>query len=119
MSEIQFVRCPECDYEQADMGRNVRCEGCGFGPMPTAPQTAAQEGKKSKKKTRRLRIRRYGIVHYHASCDQCDFAAAIQSDGHETVRDVQRAARAHVLNTAGHVVVIESGSHTRYSLEGE
>lgn len=33
--EIQFVNCPECGYEQADMGNNVTCEECGAGPMPT------------------------------------------------------------------------------------
>ena len=33
--EIVFVRCPECNYEQADMGRGLQCEECGFGPMPT------------------------------------------------------------------------------------
>lgn len=27
--EVQFVTCPECGNEQADMGRNVRCEECG------------------------------------------------------------------------------------------
>ena len=36
MSEdIVFVTCPECGEDQVDMGRNVRCENCGFGPMPT------------------------------------------------------------------------------------
>ncbi|KKL87897.1 hypothetical protein LCGC14_1930120 [marine sediment metagenome] len=33
--EIRFVKCPECNYEQADMGRGVQCEECGYGPMPT------------------------------------------------------------------------------------
>lgn len=33
--EIRFVECPQCGYEQADMGNNVKCEDCGFGPMPT------------------------------------------------------------------------------------
>lgn len=35
MSEIKFVVCPECGNEQADMGNNVDCEECGWGPMPT------------------------------------------------------------------------------------
>lgn len=30
----EFVRCPECGNEQADMGQGVKCEECGFGPMP-------------------------------------------------------------------------------------
>jgi ribosomal protein S27E len=32
--EIEFVECPECGYEQADMGANVACEECGE-LMPT------------------------------------------------------------------------------------
>ena len=28
--------CTECGNEQADMGNNVACEECGFGPMPTS-----------------------------------------------------------------------------------
>ncbi len=36
MDEIQFVECPECGTEQADMGRGVECEECGYGPMPIA-----------------------------------------------------------------------------------
>lgn len=35
--EIVFVECPDCGNEQADMGRGVQCEECGYGPMP-APQ---------------------------------------------------------------------------------
>jgi hypothetical protein len=31
---IEFIRCPYCNNEQADMGRNVNCETCGEGPMP-------------------------------------------------------------------------------------
>lgn len=33
--EVNFVECPECEQSQADMGHNVKCEGCGYGPMPT------------------------------------------------------------------------------------
>lgn len=32
--EIKFVTCPKCENEQADMGRGVACEECGYGPMP-------------------------------------------------------------------------------------
>lgn len=34
MMEISSVICPECGHEQPDMGRGVRCEECGYGPMP-------------------------------------------------------------------------------------
>lgn len=30
--------CPECGYEQADMGNHVSCEECDYSPMPTADQ---------------------------------------------------------------------------------
>lgn len=30
-----WVTCPECGYEQGDMGRNVSCDECGHGPLPT------------------------------------------------------------------------------------
>ena len=33
--EPKFVTCPECGNEQADMGRNVKCEECGYGPIPS------------------------------------------------------------------------------------
>ncbi len=39
-NEIQFVECPECGAEQADMGHGVECEECGYGPMPVAPDPA-------------------------------------------------------------------------------
>ncbi len=35
MSDPKFVECPECGYEQGDMGKGVQCEECGYGPMPT------------------------------------------------------------------------------------
>jgi hypothetical protein len=34
MDDIKFVVCPECGNEQPDMGRGVKCEECGYGPMP-------------------------------------------------------------------------------------
>lgn len=32
---VTFVKCPECGEEQADMGRNMQCDFCGYGPMPS------------------------------------------------------------------------------------
>lgn len=40
-----FVICPECGHEQADMGRNVACEECGGGPMPTADDADVTEAR--------------------------------------------------------------------------
>jgi len=42
--EIGFVECLECGHEQADMGSNVACEECGYGPMPYAKQGRLLEG---------------------------------------------------------------------------
>ena len=36
LKEVEEVECPECYNIQGDMGNNVKCEECGFGPMPTA-----------------------------------------------------------------------------------
>jgi hypothetical protein len=33
--KLKIVTCPECNNEQADMGTNVACGKCGYGPMPT------------------------------------------------------------------------------------
>ena len=41
LDPVQFVVCPECGFEQADMGRGVRCEECGYGPMPTGAEEKA------------------------------------------------------------------------------
>ena len=42
-NEVRFVECPECGNEQADMGRGVNCEECGYGPMPCdAPDLEAE-----------------------------------------------------------------------------
>lgn len=32
---VYWCRCPECGNEQGDMGNSIRCEQCGYGPMPT------------------------------------------------------------------------------------
>ncbi len=29
-----WATCPDCGNQQADMGHNVNCEACGYGPMP-------------------------------------------------------------------------------------
>jgi DNA-directed RNA polymerase subunit RPC12/RpoP len=42
--EPQWVACPECGEEQMDMGRGVRCDACGYGPMPFADGTPEPEG---------------------------------------------------------------------------
>ena len=32
---VYWCRCPECGEQQGDMGNMIRCENCGYGPMPT------------------------------------------------------------------------------------
>jgi hypothetical protein len=36
-----YAVCPDCGNEQPDMGRNVKCENCGYGPMPFLPPEGA------------------------------------------------------------------------------
>ncbi len=61
-----------------------------------------------------IRVIRYNTIHYHATCDQCDFSAAIGDDKLTIARAaVLRAVRKHVKATR-HEVVVESASHTRY-----
>jgi hypothetical protein len=31
----KIVICPQCGYEQVDMGHFVACEECSYAPMPT------------------------------------------------------------------------------------
>ena len=33
--EVFWSECPKCGNQQGDMGRDVECEWCGHGPMPT------------------------------------------------------------------------------------
>jgi ribosomal protein L37E len=40
--EVEFVKCLECGAEQADMGKGVSCEECGYGPMPTLQHTTEE-----------------------------------------------------------------------------
>jgi hypothetical protein len=32
---MYFATCPMCGWEQAEMGRSVKCENCDFFPMPS------------------------------------------------------------------------------------
>ncbi len=31
----EYATCPVCGHKQPDAGRNILCEKCGNGPMPT------------------------------------------------------------------------------------
>ena len=42
------VKCPWCGATQSDMGRNVACEECGEGPMPS-PSADVVLSKKARK----------------------------------------------------------------------
>ena len=33
--EVYWATCPECGWQQGDMGNKVTCDECGYGPMPT------------------------------------------------------------------------------------
>lgn len=65
---------------------------------------------------KKIQVTRYGIIHYHAGCNECGFTSAIQGSKHnETAEDVRNEVTKHVRKT-GHTCWIESGSHTTYSL---
>ena len=34
MADERLVTCPECGHKQADGGKNMACEECGYAPMP-------------------------------------------------------------------------------------
>ena len=33
--QVYWCECPECGEFQGDIGNNIACENCGYGPMPT------------------------------------------------------------------------------------
>ncbi len=67
---------------------------------------------------KKVKVEHFRGVHYEAFCDSCDFSAAIHTGPMCDPADVRREVRQHVLKT-GHVVIIEKGDHTRYSLATE
>ena len=63
----------------------------------------------------KVKVTRYGSIHYYAQCTVCDFDAGMCADiTHEKVR---RLVRKHVLDT-GHRVTLEAGTSTDYDLRG-
>lgn len=65
---------------------------------------------------KKIHVRRFGSVHYAASCCSCGFNAGIQTAETPTAEDVRREVRNHVRET-GHTVSIENGMYTTYQLE--
>ena len=43
LEPVEFVLCPMCGNEQSDMGNNVQCEECRYGPMPSPSSARAKE----------------------------------------------------------------------------
>ena len=61
----------------------------------------------------KIKVTRYGCIHYVAKCTVCDWNCGIYTEQAHTPQDVRNATRSHVMK-AGHEVSIESGSSTRY-----
>lgn len=40
-----FMECPSCGTQQGDMGHHVKCDECGFGPMPTGEENCVVANK--------------------------------------------------------------------------
>ena len=52
---LEFVTCEECGHEQADMGRNVKCEECGARmPRPARADRRPDEEPDEKKRVPRF-----------------------------------------------------------------
>jgi len=64
----------------------------------------------------KIKVTRYGVIHYQAGCDQCDFSAAIQTADSRRAANVRAAMYKHIRKT-GHACWIESGTNTRYEAE--
>jgi len=64
----------------------------------------------------KIRVIRYGVVHYLAICDQCDFVAGLLTADTPTEAEVRQAVRVHVRQT-GHAVRIERASVSVYKPE--
>ena len=59
-----------------------------------------------------VKVSRFGIIHYIALCENCDFCEA----DHVDRKNIRQRVRKHVIKT-GHTVTIEAGSATHYSLQ--
>ena len=64
--------------------------------------------------SKKINVKQYGLIHYIAYCDVCDFNASINTEETPTRADVRNAVRKHVLKT-GHSAIIEGGKTTKYS----
>jgi len=42
--QVFWSICPDCGWEQGDLGRNVSCDECGYGPMPTMDMPTMDTG---------------------------------------------------------------------------
>jgi hypothetical protein len=62
----------------------------------------------------RIRVTKYGMVHFYAQCKECEWDSGIGVHG-STRQDVRNAVNAHVRKT-GHRVTIETGTSTDYHL---
>ncbi len=61
---------------------------------------------------KKVKVTRFGIVHYTASCTDCDFHDA----SHVDRESLRKRIRKHVAQT-GHTVSLETGSATHYSIK--
>ncbi len=60
-----------------------------------------------------VKVVKYGIIHFHAVCQNCDWSAAIEFWAINRNQRVRNKVYSHV-NKTGHTVTIESGSSTDY-----
>lgn len=61
-----------------------------------------------------IKVKKYGIIHAYAQCDNCDWTAAIDTRETNRMQKLRNKIYAHVKKT-GHRVTLETGNSTTYS----
>jgi len=61
----------------------------------------------------KIKTRKYGLIHYYAQCDNCDWNCGIRTEIASFPQDVRNEVYKHIRKT-GHKVSVEGGTHTDY-----
>ena len=64
---------------------------------------------------KQIKVERFGIIHFYAQCDNCDWDDAINGNKANRNQVVRNKIYSHVRKT-GHKVTLETGNSTYYSL---
>ena len=64
---------------------------------------------------KKIKVTKYGTVHYYAQCKDCDWDCGILTNEAHSTQDVRNRVYAHIRKT-GHSVQVEGGTSTDYSI---